>query len=176
LTVGHNAQITIDRFVFDPTTSKGELAVNVGRGVFRLVGRKISQAIPMIVTTPAATVGIRGGIAVGKVTADKTEASFLFWEESAVTARGVTKTATRPGSRIVTRVGEAPEAHVVIARGELNTDLAELEGRTATGNRELDEYAKTSGFAGHNSAQNIKGSKANYPYCHHFRVRLSLVH
>lgn len=154
LTVGPNARVTIDRFVFDPSTSKGELAVNVSRGVFRLVGGKISKTTPMTVTTPAATIGVRGGIAVGRVTDERTDASFLFGKSLAATARGVTRTATRPGSRITTRRGEAPGDPVVIARGELDSDLAELEGKTGTNGRELDEYVKNSGVAENNSGRN----------------------
>jgi hypothetical protein len=41
LTVGPNARLTIDRFVLDPSTKTGELAINASRGVLRLVGGKI---------------------------------------------------------------------------------------------------------------------------------------
>ena len=43
LTVGPNAQLTIDKFVFDPNTKTGELAINASKGVLRLVGGKISK-------------------------------------------------------------------------------------------------------------------------------------
>ena len=43
LTVGPNAQLTIDKFVFDPSTKTGELAINASKGVLRLVGGKISK-------------------------------------------------------------------------------------------------------------------------------------
>src|SRR5215510_10476139 len=62
LTVGPNAVLTIDKFVYDPASSTGELAVNATRGVFRLVGGKISKSQPITVTTPSSTIGIRGGI------------------------------------------------------------------------------------------------------------------
>ena len=61
LTVGPNAQLTIDKFVFDPNTKTGELAINASKGVLRLVGGKISKNGPIVITTPANTVGIRGG-------------------------------------------------------------------------------------------------------------------
>src|ERR687898_2164040 len=38
LTVGPNARVTIDRFVFDPGTQTGDLAINASKGVLRLVG------------------------------------------------------------------------------------------------------------------------------------------
>src|ERR1700745_3626806 len=43
LTVGPNARLTIDKFVYDPNTQTGELAVNASVGVLRLVGGKISK-------------------------------------------------------------------------------------------------------------------------------------
>ena len=64
LTVGPNAQLTIDKFVFDPTTKTGELAINASKGVLRLVGGKISKNNPITITTPSSTIGIRGGITI----------------------------------------------------------------------------------------------------------------
>src|ERR1700742_4026407 len=40
LTVGPNALISIDKFVYDPNTKTGEIAVNASKGVLRLVGGK----------------------------------------------------------------------------------------------------------------------------------------
>src|SRR5258708_2491481 len=59
LTVGPDAQLTIDKYVFDPATKTGELAINASRGVLRLVGGKISKTTPMVVTTPSSTIGVR---------------------------------------------------------------------------------------------------------------------
>src|SRR5262245_5958873 len=36
ITVGPNAQLKIDKFVYDPTTKKGDLAITASKGVFRL--------------------------------------------------------------------------------------------------------------------------------------------
>ena len=52
LTVGPNAQLTIDKFVFDPSTKTGELAINASKGVLRLVGGKISKNNAITITTP----------------------------------------------------------------------------------------------------------------------------
>jgi len=60
LTVGSDARLVIDNFVYDPNTKKGELAINASKGVFRLVGGKISKAAPINITTPSSTIGIRG--------------------------------------------------------------------------------------------------------------------
>jgi hypothetical protein len=62
--VGPNSDIVIDEFVYDPTTSTGHLAASAARGVFRFVGGKISKSgdTPVTVTTPSASIGIRGGM------------------------------------------------------------------------------------------------------------------
>src|SRR5438128_182477 len=38
LTVGPNAQLTIDKFTYDPATKTGNLAVTASKGVLRVVG------------------------------------------------------------------------------------------------------------------------------------------
>src|SRR5882724_10374260 len=76
LTVGPNARLTIDKFVFDPNTKTGELALTATQGVFRLVGGKISKTSPITITTPSSTIGIRGGIVVFNVNNTRTVANF----------------------------------------------------------------------------------------------------
>ena len=90
LTVGPDARLTIDRFVFDPNTQKGDLAINATRGVFRLVGGKISKTTPITITTPSSTIGIRGGITIVSVTQVQTVADFVFGKSMTVTAGGKT--------------------------------------------------------------------------------------
>ena len=100
LTVGPDARLTIDRFVFDPNTKKGELAINASKGVLRLVGGKISKTNAITITTPSSTIGIRGGITIVSVTQVQTIANFVFGSSMTVTAAGQTQTATRAGSQI----------------------------------------------------------------------------
>src|ERR1700761_5190860 len=68
LTVGPNAQLTIDKFVYDPNTKTGDLAMTATAGVFRLVGGKISKTNTVTINTPSGTIGIRGGIGIFSVT------------------------------------------------------------------------------------------------------------
>ena len=84
LTVGPNAQLTIDRFVFDPSTKTGELAINASRGVLRLVGGKISKGNPITITTPSSTIGIRGGITILDVKSSQTGSTFVFGKDMTV--------------------------------------------------------------------------------------------
>ena len=166
LTVGPNAQLTIDKFVFDPTTKTGELAINASKGVLRLVGGKISKTGPITITTPANTVGIRGGITILDVKANQTDSTFVFGKDMTVRAAGQTQVATRPGSMIVTNFGSPPGLPTILAQGALNAQLAALEGGrrgsqsgsggSGGGGRNPDQVAQSSGLSGVNSSQSTR--------------------
>ena len=130
LTVGPDAQLTIDKFVFDPDTKKGELAINASKGVFRLVGGKISKTSPISITTPSSTIGIRGGIAYFDVKKSETISSFLFGISMLVSAQGKSENVTRPGSFVTTLYGHAPGMPALLPPGGLTNILAQLEGST----------------------------------------------
>jgi hypothetical protein len=166
LTVGPNAQLTIDKFVFDPNTKTGELAINASKGVLRLVGGKISKNGPIVITTPANTVGIRGGITIMDVGARRTDSTFVFGKDMTVRAAGQTQVATRPGSMIVTNFGSPPGMPTILAQGALNAQLAALEGGrrgsqsssggSGSGGRNPDQVAQSSGLSGINSSQSVR--------------------
>jgi hypothetical protein len=130
LTIGPDSQMTIDKFVYDPTTQKGELAVNATKGVFRLIGGRISKTSTIAVTTPAATMGIRGGIAVFGVQASATTSILVFGNSLTVTAGGVTQTITVPGLSVTTPTGGTPGAPTIAVQGSLAAALATLTGNS----------------------------------------------
>lgn len=158
VTIGPNARLVIDRFVYDPDTKKGDLAITATKGVFRLVGGKISKTNPITVTTPSGTIGIRGGITIFKVTLSETMAAFIFGTKLTLTAAGQTQTITRPGFQIVVTAGNAPGAPTGIPKGGLTFDIAVLE-TGSTGNAgsagNADQRSQSSGFSGQNSAQTV---------------------
>jgi hypothetical protein len=61
MNIGRNSSVTIDKFVYDPQSGTGELAVSLGKGVLRFVGGQVSHTSGATVTTPVATIGVRGG-------------------------------------------------------------------------------------------------------------------
>ena len=169
LTVGPSAQLTIDKFVFDPNTKTGELAISASKGVLRLVGGKISKNGPIVITTPANTVGIRGGITILDVKANQTDSVFVFGKDMTVRAAGQLQVATRPGSMIVTNLGAPPGLPTILAQGALSTQLASLEGRSGGqsgggsaigsgggGGRTPAQVAESSGLSGVNSSQSVR--------------------
>ena len=130
LTVGPNARLTIDKFVYDPAAKAGELNVTVSTGVLRLVGGRISKSKPIQINTPSASMGIRGGIALLDVANNKTTSTFVFGDKMTVTAQGRTQDVVRPGSQVVTTLGGLPSLPSIVVQGALNNTLAHLEARS----------------------------------------------
>lgn len=153
LTVGPNARIVIDRFVFDPATNQGDLVINASRGVLRLVGGRISKSKPIVIVTPSSTIGIRGGITVVTVNPSETVANFVFGSSMTVTSGGKTQTATRAGSQVVTNLGGLPSAPALLKQGSLGAAFNQLEGAVANDNKAPDQSAQKSGFSDRNSGQ-----------------------
>ena len=71
-TVGANARMTIDKFVYDPARATGDVAASVAKGAFRFMsGRTLSRTGgSAAVRTPVASIGVRGTIVEGVVGED----------------------------------------------------------------------------------------------------------
>jgi FecR protein len=67
-TIGPDSDMSIDTFVYDPSTGAGKLAASVTKGAFRFVSGKIAANNPdgMEIKTPAATISIRGTMVAGR--------------------------------------------------------------------------------------------------------------
>lgn len=136
LTVGANSELVIDKFVFDPNTNVGDLAVNATKGAFRFVGGAISKKSDVIIRTPTGYVGVRGGIATVTVSPDgSTTATFLFGDRMTVTNQAGTQRAVRYGSQIfIPAGGAAPLEPVILPPNTLQAYLVLFEQTQATGN------------------------------------------
>jgi len=62
LTLGERANLVVDAFVYDPGTSRAELAVRFAKGAFLFVGGRIdgTPGGKTIIRTPTAAIGVRG--------------------------------------------------------------------------------------------------------------------
>jgi hypothetical protein len=67
--IGPDAEMTVDEFVFDPTTDVGSVAASISKGAFRFITGRVASKDPqrMNVRLPQATIGIRGTIVAGFV-------------------------------------------------------------------------------------------------------------
>ncbi|HYC65227.1 MAG TPA: FecR domain-containing protein [Reyranellaceae bacterium] len=168
LTVGPQARLTIDRFVYDADNRVGELAINATQGVFRLVGGKISKTRPIVVNTPSSTLTIRGGIMLFSVSQGVTSSTFVFGHEMTATAAGKTQTVKGKGWQITTLAGQAPGAPRLLSAAELQALMTQLEAAPGQGTgSNADAALQGSGLAELNSGQgpatwpnNIQGGPA----------------
>src|SRR5580693_8898908 len=64
LNVGPNSSLVIDRFVYNPATTNGQLAISLSKGVLRVVGGVATHSEGATIRTPVAAIGLRGGIAI----------------------------------------------------------------------------------------------------------------
>ena len=118
-TVGSNARVTIDRFVYDPQRSASAVGASVARGAFRFISGRSIHNMPgkTAITTPVASIGVRGTIFEGAVGRDAVK---IATRETAavggkidpdtatlIVLRGPGATPTEPGGAIdVTAFGE----------------------------------------------------------------------
>lgn len=68
-TVGANARLTIDRFVYDPARGR-TMDASVAKGAFRFMSGRPNRGGSSNIATPVASIGIRGTIVDGVVGAD----------------------------------------------------------------------------------------------------------
>ena len=71
-TVGPEARLTIDRFVYDPSRADGQLSATVKSGMFRFMSGKTARASrdAVSIDTPVASLGVRGTVVEGLVGRD----------------------------------------------------------------------------------------------------------
>lgn len=153
LTISNQAQVTLDRFVYDVDQKLGDLTLSATKGVFRLVGGRISKKTPITVVTPSATLTIRGGIAMFSVEPTKTVATFLFGHEMTMTSQGRTQSVTIPGFQVSTSFGQAPRPAVRPSRGSLADSIGRLEAASGRPGSRADGAAMATGFADANSGK-----------------------
>jgi len=62
LSAGPNSVLTLDRYVFDPTTRQGRFDATLNKGTLAVISGKIAKQSPdaMTVRTPTAILGVRG--------------------------------------------------------------------------------------------------------------------
>ncbi len=62
LTLGENATLVVDEFMYDPSRSRGELSIRVVKGAFLYVGGRIEgvNGAKVQIRTPVGAIGLRG--------------------------------------------------------------------------------------------------------------------
>ena len=72
ISLGRKTVMEIASYFWDPARNQGEMKTRIKEGVFRVMGGAITKASPEKFTTetPTGTIGIRGSMFAGRVTAD----------------------------------------------------------------------------------------------------------
>jgi hypothetical protein len=92
-TVGANARMTIDKFVYDPSRGASDVAASIAKGAFRFMsGPSLAGQGHNAISSPVATIGVRGTIVEGAVGPDAL--AVLDGQPGVSTAGGNPDTAT----------------------------------------------------------------------------------
>lgn len=132
VTVGSNSSLVIDKFVYDPETKTGEMALSLSRGLMRFVGGRLSKSGNATVRTPVATMGIRGGIALINVINPTTVDVTLLYGDAVegVTNGGETFSVRRNGYFTRLESGKQSTPPKPAGTAVVAATLSSLQGRT----------------------------------------------
>ena len=130
VTVIENSELMIDDFVYDPATNAGELAFNVTVGSFRYVSGAIAanNEQQVKITTPSATITVRGTTLTGNVTPGGSTTVTLLRDQDG--GLGLVTVSNRAGSVMLTQpfhtvtvasINTAPPVPVIPSPAELGT-------------------------------------------------------
>ena len=84
LSLSEGGKMVLDELVYDSATGTGNMAVDMLEGAFSFVSGEIAKTGPdaMKVSTPVATIGIRGTTVAGKAAVEGNENSFTLLQDS----------------------------------------------------------------------------------------------
>ena len=130
VTVIENSELLIDDFVYDPASNTGELAFNVTVGSFRYVSGAVAanNAGAVKITTPSATITVRGTTLTGNVTPGGATTVTLLRDQDG--GLGMVTVANRAGSVMLTQpfhtvtvasINTAPPVPTIPSPAELGT-------------------------------------------------------
>ena len=112
LTLGENATLVVDEFIYDPSMSRGALSIRVVKGAFLYVGGRIEgvNGAKVQIHTPVGAIGLRGTTVWGGPI-DKGYGVIVLSGEVTVTGRRGTvtlKTAQEPCSSATANLSARP--------------------------------------------------------------------
>jgi len=103
LTIGPRAELTLDRFVYDPSKGTGQVVVNAVQGAFRFVTGSQNPR-NYTINTPVGTLGVRGTI-VDLIVADGRVTVILVEGALTMTVNGNSYSLSKPGTAFIFAAG-----------------------------------------------------------------------
>jgi len=126
-TIGPDAALIIDEFVYDPETSAGKVTASVLKGAFRFVSGRVAKDEPrnMNVKTPVGTIGIRGTSAAGRIIpANPNDPNSEVSADIVLLGPGVDNNANERAGRIIVTNADTS---VEISRSGFGTNIAGID-------------------------------------------------
>jgi hypothetical protein len=133
VSIGPNADLVIDEFIYDPATGTGKMTLTAVRGAMRFVGGKLSKqenAVTLHIGT--ATIGVRGGVFVADIQPNgKAEVVFVYGKAVTVSGQsGCAQSLYRPGFAVdINGPGGCPDSPHAAPPGTTAAILNQLDGR-----------------------------------------------
>jgi hypothetical protein len=128
-TVGPGSSLVIDKFVYNPSTGRGELVASFSKGALRFVGGKLSKNEPGVkVKTPAGALTVRGGIALIAVDGPNRAAAALPFGMYLGLVRGGKRDRVKPGNMFVIS-GPGPAIKRASTAADMSALLAAVSGQ-----------------------------------------------
>lgn len=132
ITLSANAEVVIDRFVYDPDKRTASMALTSKRGLMRLVGGLASKSEGGVtVTTQVAVIGIRGGIGTIEIDpqTDAVEAVMDYGRSMSVQSGASSTLITQPGFAVTIASLQSIGAPLRLDAARILERNARLEGR-----------------------------------------------
>ncbi|MBT3764964.1 MAG: hypothetical protein HOF84_03845, partial [Rhodospirillales bacterium] len=106
--LGESGSMVIDEMVYDPAAQEGSMAATITQGVFSFVSGQISKSgiDEMTLTTPVATIGIRGTTGAGQAGAEGTQNSISLLPDAGGSLGEMTITTQSGAPQVISSVGQ----------------------------------------------------------------------
>lgn len=169
-TIGPDAAMKIDKFVYDPSTGAGTVNASIAKGAFRFVSGQVAKRNPsdMEVRVPTGTIGIRGTSVAGVV--DGARATIVLLGPGAetdtgervgrilVTAANTTVEVSRPGFAVdLAGINVPPTAPFRVDAATVNRIVAPLSGPPRAANAQAQPGGPPGASAPQGQAQGQPG-------------------
>ena len=171
LSLGADARMVLDEFVYNPAANSGNLGVSVLQGAFSFVSGEVAKLSPdsMVVTTPTATIGIRGTKVAGIAAAEGELSTISLLPEGdgkvgaiSISNDGGSVVLTDAGATIqLTSFNQAPPPPIILSQAEISSKFGSAlnalptpKAPSSNDNKQSDE--SDDGDQGDNSEQGVE--------------------
>jgi len=126
VSLGRNTEMELARYAWSPDQQTGEMTTRVKEGAFRIMGGAITRSSPenFVTETPAATIGVRGSLYSGLVSADILSVLFQGGKGIDIITEHGAVAITTPGFGTRVSMGKPPRK----PNRYLHKDLQQIDG------------------------------------------------